>query len=479
MRRVSRRAFVVVLDACGVGALPDAAEYAGDEGSNTLAPPRRGRRRAATCRCSGAWGSARSSRSRACRRRPHPVVHGRLHPLGPGQGVDHRPLGAHGRRADGAAADLPRRLPARRRGEARGADRAALLRQPPRERDRGHRASGASTICSTGEVILYTSADSVLQLAAHHDVLSEAELLAACAAARDVMTGEHAVGRVIARPFVGEPGAFHRTDGRKDFARRRRPAAPTSRSCRDAGRRRSTRSARFATSSPASASTSTTPAPRTSAAIAAIGELLRELDGGLVFANLVETDQVYGHRHDVEGFHRALREIDARRRRVARPPARRGPAGAHRRPRRGPARTAHRPHARARAAAGHLRRSGRPPPRRPAGRRRGLDADVAGGPAGRGASGLALPLSTRGAPYAVCGARASRGRDDPPPARAPRRGARRRAPGHRRPALVPAAGARGGRRRRPGPARGARCDAAASTSCGSSRTRPSCSCTCA
>ncbi len=71
---------------------------------------------------------------------------------------------------------------------------------------------------ATGEVILYTSVDSVVQLAAHVDVISEADLVAACAAAREALTGEDAVGRVIARPFRGEPGAFERTDGRRDFA---------------------------------------------------------------------------------------------------------------------------------------------------------------------------------------------------------------------------------------------------------------------
>ena len=67
-------------------------------------------------------------------------------------------------------------------------------------------------------MILYTSADSVLQLAAHVDVLSEPELYAACEAAREVMQGEHAVGRVIARPFDGATGRWHRRPGRRDFA---------------------------------------------------------------------------------------------------------------------------------------------------------------------------------------------------------------------------------------------------------------------
>ena len=71
---------------------------------------------------------------------------------------------------------------------------------------------------ATGNLIVYTSADSVLQIAAHVDAVPPAELYSICAAAREIMSGEHAVGRVIARPFRGEPGAFQRTNGRKDIA---------------------------------------------------------------------------------------------------------------------------------------------------------------------------------------------------------------------------------------------------------------------
>jgi phosphopentomutase len=161
----------------------------------------------------------------------------------------------------------------------------------------------------TGEVILYTSADSVLQLAAHHDVLSEDDLIAACAAAREALTGEHAVGRVIARPFVGEPGAFHRTEGRRDFAVR-----PPGRSYLE-----ELQAADVAVHAVGKVRDlfagvgidAYHPGASNERGIAAITELARHLDAGLVLANLVETDQVYGHRHDVEGFHRALREIDA------------------------------------------------------------------------------------------------------------------------------------------------------------------------
>ncbi|MGH2745106.1 MAG: phosphopentomutase, partial [Thermoleophilaceae bacterium] len=162
---------------------------------------------------------------------------------------------------------------------------------------------------ASGELILYTSADSVLQLAAHVDVLDEPGLYAVCEAAREVMSGEHRVGRVIARPFEGRPGAFERREGRRDYA-----APPPGRTyleeLQDAG-------------SPvhgvgkihdlfAGVGIDVKHDGATNAkGIAAITSLLRELDEGLIFVNLVETDQVYGHRHDAEGFHRALQEIDA------------------------------------------------------------------------------------------------------------------------------------------------------------------------
>jgi phosphopentomutase len=161
----------------------------------------------------------------------------------------------------------------------------------------------------TGEVILYTSADSVLQLAAHHDILSEEDLLAACVVVREVMTGELAVGRVIARPFVGEPGSFRRTEGRKDFS-----VKPPARSYLDE---------LHAAGVPVHAVGKVRdlfagvgideyhPGATNERGIAEITKLLADVDEGLVFANLVETDQIYGHRHDVQGFHRALREIDA------------------------------------------------------------------------------------------------------------------------------------------------------------------------
>jgi phosphopentomutase len=304
---VSRRAFVVVLDACGVGALPDAAEYAGDEGSNTLvhlAEDAGG----LDLPVMGRLGLGSIVPLVGVPPSPDPAVHGRLHPLGPGKEsttghwelmgvVPTAPLPTY---PDGFPTDVVAMLE-RVTGLSFCANKPASGTEVIEEWGEHH--------LKTGEVILYTSADSVLQLAAHHDILSEEDLLVACAAAREAMTGEHAVGRVIARPFVGEPGSFRRTEGRKDFA-----VLPPGRSYLDELQ---------ADGVPVHAVGKVRdlfagigvdeyhPGATNERAIAAVTELASTLDAGLVFANLVETDQIYGHRHDVEGFHRALREIDA------------------------------------------------------------------------------------------------------------------------------------------------------------------------
>jgi phosphopentomutase len=304
---VSRRAFVVVLDACGVGALPDAGEYAGDEGSNTLvhlAEDVGG----LDLPVLGELGLGSIVPLLGVPPADHPAVHGRLHPLGPGKESTTGHWELMGVVPASALPTYPDGFPP---------DVVATLERVTGLRFCCNRpASGTEVIeqwgphhLRTGEVILYTSADSVLQLAAHRDVLGEDELIAACAAAREAMTGEHAVGRVIARPFEGEPGAFRRTEGRKDFSVR-----PPGRSYLEELQAAGVPVHAVGKVRDLFAGVGVDayhPGASNEGGIAAITELAGHLDGGLVFANLVETDQVYGHRHDVEGFHRALREIDA------------------------------------------------------------------------------------------------------------------------------------------------------------------------
>jgi phosphopentomutase len=160
-----------------------------------------------------------------------------------------------------------------------------------------------------GALIVYTSQDSVLQIAAHVEVLPAEELYAICAQVRAALPPEHAVGRVIARPFTGSPGDWSRTEGRRDFS-----IAPPSRSYLE-----ELQAARVEVHSVGKVGQLFSgvgidvqhPGATNARALAETTELVRSLTGGFVFTNLVETDQVYGHRHDVPGFHRALQEIDA------------------------------------------------------------------------------------------------------------------------------------------------------------------------
>jgi phosphopentomutase len=305
--RPARRAIVLVIDACGVGELPDAASY-GDQGTNTLlhVAEATGGLELPTL---GSLGLGSILPLPGVAPAADPAVHGRLHPLGPGKDsiAGHWEL---------MGVVLERPLPTYPRGF------------PPALLARLEQAMGRRVICNrpyngiaaieefgsehvrSGALILYTSQDSVLQLAAHVERVPVEELYRASAAAREAMSGEHAVGRVIARPFTGAEGQFRRTEGRRDFA-----LAPPARSylqeleasgveVHGVGKIADLFAGVGITRSHAGA---------TNAAALDRTELLLEgLDGGLVFVNLIETDQVYGHRKDAEGFAEALREIDTR-----------------------------------------------------------------------------------------------------------------------------------------------------------------------
>jgi phosphopentomutase len=301
-----RRAAVVVLDACGVGALPDADSY-GDAGSNTLAhlAEQVGGLRLPTL---SRLGLGSIVPILGVSPEVGPAVYGRLRPLGPGKESTTGHWELMGVVPSAALPTYPNGFPpdvVRRLEDATGL--RFCCNRP---------YSGTEVIndygehhLRTGEAILYTSADSVLQIACHVDRVSEPALYEACEAAREVMTGEHAVGRVIARPFEGEPGAFRRREGRRDYA-----VTPPGRSyleeLQDAGV--PVRGVGKIRDLFAGVGVDVKHDGATNlAGIAQTTRLLRELESGLIFVNLVETDQVYGHRHDVAGFSRALTEIDA------------------------------------------------------------------------------------------------------------------------------------------------------------------------
>jgi phosphopentomutase len=299
------RAFVVVLDACGAGALPDAAEY-GDAGSNTLAHlAREAGGLSLPTLCGLGLGSILPLEG--VPPSDTPALHGRLHALGPGKDSTAGHWQLMGVVVDKPFPTYPRGFPPEVIEIVSGASGRGVLCNHPCNGIEAIEEYGAEHL-GTGSLILYTSQDSVLQIAAHVDVVAPEELYAVCEAVRERLPGEHAVGRVIARPFEGPPGGFSRTDGRRDFS-----LSPPGRSyleeVREAGAEVHTVGKAGQLFRGVGVDVQH-PGATNARALAETTELLRSLDRGLVFTNLVETDQVYGHRHDVEGFHRALQEID-------------------------------------------------------------------------------------------------------------------------------------------------------------------------
>ena len=162
----------------------------------------------------------------------------------------------------------------------------------------------------TGDWIVYTSADSVFQIAAHEQTAPVEELYAACRIARELLVGDLAVARVIARPFAGEPGDYARTSGRHDFS-----LAPPSPNWLD--RLRDSGATVHGVGKIADIFADTgidqsTPTSSNGQGMAVTTRLLREVpEGTFVFTNLVETDMLWGHRNDPRGFADALEDIDA------------------------------------------------------------------------------------------------------------------------------------------------------------------------
>jgi phosphopentomutase len=164
---------------------------------------------------------------------------------------------------------------------------------------------------TTGKTIVYTSADSVFQIAAHEDVIPPKELYEICKIARAILRGEHEVGRVIARPFVGTPGAFERTGNRRDFSVL--PPEPTLLdTLKDAGRMV------YAVGKIEDifAGQGITAAVHTENNMDGVDQTLaamrEQYEQGLIFTNLVDFDAKFGHRNNPHGYADALAEFDRR-----------------------------------------------------------------------------------------------------------------------------------------------------------------------
>jgi phosphopentomutase len=295
-----------VLDACGVGELPDAEAY-GDAGANTLGHLARaaGGLRLPTLERLGLGSILPLDGVPPA---AHPVLHGRLHALGAGKDSTAGHWELMGVVQEQPLPTYPTGFPGEVIALVAGASGREVICNRPYNGIDAIDDFGAQHLQS-GALIVYTSQDSVLQIAAHEAVVAADELYSVCETVRADLGAEHAVGRVIARPFTGEPGAFARTDGRRDYA-----LAPPAPSYLVELQRAGVPVHTVGKVGQLFAGVGIDvqhPGATNARALEETTELLGSLEHGFVFTNLIETDQVYGHRHDVAGFHGALQRIDA------------------------------------------------------------------------------------------------------------------------------------------------------------------------
>lgn len=302
-----KRAFLIVLDSVGIGAMPDAAEY-GDAGSNTL---------------------------RSAFTNPNFKMDN-MRELGLFniEGIDY-----------GETFDQPKGSYARVTEQSKGKDTTighweiagVISKSPLPTYPNGFpedllqafsEKTGRGVLCNlpysgtevikdygkqhmeTGDLIVYTSADSVFQIAAHEEIVPIEQLYEYCEMARELLTGEHGVGRVIARPFVGEPGHFTRTSNRHDYSLQP-PKTTMLDQLQEAGKAVLGVGKIY----DIFAGKGITDYVRTQNNGDGIDKTLAYMEQdfeGLCFVNLVDYDMLYGHRNDVEGYAKALTYFDER-----------------------------------------------------------------------------------------------------------------------------------------------------------------------
>lgn len=300
-----RRVVLVVLDGAGIGALPDVQKY-GDAGANTLGHVLQ---------------QARPSL-------PNLTALGLGNAAGYADYADEEPIGCFGKMAEKspgkdtttghwelAGLQLTKPFPTYPNGFPPEVIEA-FEKETGMEVIGNCPASGTQIIeelgaehLRTGKLIVYTSADSVFQIAAHESVVPPLTLWDICRQARRVLAGEHAVGRVIARPFTGEPGSFVRTDNRKDFSVD--PLGETMLDVLKAAGLNSVGIGKIEDIFNHRGLTSSDHAAGNEACIESLISCLKKDERrGLIFVNLVDTDMKYGHRNDVPGYAACLEAFD-------------------------------------------------------------------------------------------------------------------------------------------------------------------------
>ena len=301
-----KRAFIIVLDSLGIGALPDAAHF-GDEGSNTLKSISASRFFSVPNLLELGLGNIAGTDYLPSVRKPR-AAFGRMAERSMGKDttighwelcgvISEKPLPTY---PDGFPPEVISEFENR-------CGRRVLCNKP---------FSGTEVIAlygeehlKTGDLIVYTSGDSVFQIAAHESVVPLPELYRICEIARELLKGEHGVGRVIARPFVTGENGFERTANRHDFS-----LAPPKDTLLDRAKAEGLEVISIGKIEDIFASRGITEGHRTTSNANGMELCLEIADRefeGICFLNLVDFDAKYGHRNDVDGYARALSEFDA------------------------------------------------------------------------------------------------------------------------------------------------------------------------
>lgn len=300
-----KRVFLIVLDSVGIGAMEDAAEF-GDEGTNTLKSAAKGScfhmpnmEQLGLFNIDGVdWKEGTASPG---------AVYGRMREASKGKDttighweiagvISKEPLPVY---PDGFPEEILAPF-------SQMTGRGILCNRP---------YSGTEVIkefgdehVKTGKLIVYTSADSVFQIAAHEDVVPVETLYEYCRMARELLCGKHGVGRVIARPFTGESGNYQRTSGRHDYS-----LEPPAQTMLDAIKKAGKEVIGVGKIRDIFAGRGITSYVYTNGNTDGIEKTIAYLEEdfeGLCFVNLVDYDMLYGHRNDIEGYARALAEFD-------------------------------------------------------------------------------------------------------------------------------------------------------------------------
>lgn len=300
------RVIWIVLDSVGIGEMPDAEAY-GDRGSDTLGNIARRRSLSLPNLCRLGLGNIRPLAGLEPAANPQ-AAFGRCTLASPGKDTTTGHWEMAGIHLDQPFPLFPHGFP------------PAIMQEFERRTGRsalGNKAASGTEIIAelgeehmrTGSPIVYTSADSVFQIAAHEEVIPLFELYKICETARELLRGPYEVGRVIARPFVGSPGAFTRTPNRHDYA-----VPPPKGMLLDQLKARDVEVFSVGKIFDVFLGRGIGDHEKTKSNADGMAKTLAAMDSlerGLIFVNLVDFDMLYGHRNDVDGYARALEEVDA------------------------------------------------------------------------------------------------------------------------------------------------------------------------